>query len=214
VEAPVKQVALIGVGGLFLDIYEELESQGFEIIGYIDKERNLNIDLPYLGDDDCDLETSVKKVITVGGIGKQISLRTRLFNVHKGNIINLFFNKAHISRYCKYGNDSGVLVFHCSIVRSRVVLGENIFLNAFCNIGHDTEIGDNAVMSNGVLIGGNVKIGRDCFIGQRANIFQGVTIGNDCLIGANALVTKNVPDNSFVINRDERILKKTDNELV
>lgn len=42
----------------------------------------------------------------------------------------------------------------------------------------------------------NLKTG--VIVGAGAKIIDGVTVGNNVVVGANAVVTKNIPDNSIV----------------
>jgi acetyltransferase-like isoleucine patch superfamily enzyme len=46
--------------------------------------------------------------------------------------------------------------------------------------------------------GRDITIGRGCFIGANATILGGVTIGDDVIVAAGAVVTKDVPNSSFV----------------
>ncbi|MFQ9122464.1 MAG: hypothetical protein ACLR5N_09935 [Haemophilus parainfluenzae] len=42
-------------------------------------------------------------------------------------------------------------------------------------------------------------VGQDTIIGCGAKVLGDVTIGKNCIIGANAVVTKNVPDDTTVV---------------
>lgn len=109
------------------------------------------------------------------------------------------------------------------------------FSEAFTGIriSAESEIGPGLVIHNfgGVLIKGN--IGRNCvvvqgaqivsradgrgrgwptlgdnvYVGSGAKILGGVTIGNRVRIGANAVVMKDVPDDSVVMPPEPRIIK-------
>lgn len=50
-------------------------------------------------------------------------------------------------------------------------------------------------------------IGDNCKIGAGAKILGGVHIGNNVTIGANAVVTKDVPDNTTVVMAPMRFLE-------
>lgn len=78
-------------------------------------------------------------------------------------------------------------------------------------------IGSNAVLNDGVIIHQNVTfgalrfnqerrgidckqiVGKNTIICTGAKVLGDITIGENCIIGANAVVTKNVPDNSIVL---------------
>ena len=200
-----KKIALVGVGGNFFDIIEEIENRGYDIAGYINNKKDSNVKLYYLGDDSVSLPNNVFKIITVGGIGKKIELRKRLYKIHKDRVTDLFFEDSNVSRYVIYKENSGIIIFKNNVIKAGCILGENVFINSGCVIGHHANIGNHTQMSLGVLIGGNAVIGESCYIGMGAKIFEGVKIGNNCVISANALVTKDMPGNSFIVERNKII---------
>lgn len=69
-----------------------------------------------------------------------------------------------------------------------------------------TQIGENCTLYPGVLIGhkkpgeGAAIIGNNVFIGAGTKIIGPVKIGNNVTIGQNCVITKDVPDNSVVVN--------------
>lgn len=88
-------------------------------------------------------------------------------------------------------------------------------------------IGGSAVLNDGVIIHQNVTLGAlrfdkerrgvDCkqVVGKNtiictgAKILGDIRIGENCIIGANAVVTKNVPDNSIVVGFNKIIENKS-----
>ena len=87
-------------------------------------------------------------------------------------------------------------------------------------------IGGGAVLADGVIIHQNVTfgalrfdekekrgipcqqiVGQDTIIGCGAKVLGDVTIGKNCIIGANAVVTKNVPDDTTVVGFNTFIYK-------
>ncbi|WP_281792619.1 hypothetical protein [Paraprevotella clara] len=61
----------------------------------------------------------------------------------------------------------------------------------------------NCLIFQGVIIGvgtsGIPRIGNNIILSSGAKIIGGITIGNNVTIGANAVVTKDVPDNSLLL---------------
>ena len=58
-----------------------------------------------------------------------------------------------------------------------------------------------------------VIINDNVWIGEFARICKGVTIGKNSVIGANAVVTKDVPQNSIVVGNPAKIVKTNINQL-
>jgi len=53
--------------------------------------------------------------------------------------------------------------------------------------------------------GRDIRIGRGCFIGSNVVIIGGVTIGDHVIIGAGAVVTQDVPSESFAAGIPARV---------
>lgn len=92
-------------------------------------------------------------------------------------------------------------------------------------IGRTAKIGDNVTIMPNVVIGAKYSpkeknpegrrhaiIGDNCILGTGCKIIGKIKIGKNCTIGANAVVSKDVPDNSLVINVNQIInrLENTD----
>ncbi len=56
------------------------------------------------------------------------------------------------------------------------------------NIGYDTKIGQNSIISRGVVIGNDVSIGKNCIIYPNVVIYDGCKIGDECIIHANTVI--------------------------
>ena len=88
-------------------------------------------------------------------------------------------------------------------------IGNNLFIDHGSSvvIGETTIIGNNVTMYHGVTLGGTGKekgkrhptIEDNVFIGSGAKILGNITIGKNSKIGANAVILKDVPNNSTVV---------------
>ena len=84
-----------------------------------------------------------------------------------------------------------------------IIMSPDAHIGKNCTIFHQVTIGnDYRKLENVPTIGDNVTI----FPG--AKIVGKVHVGNNCKIGANAVVVKDVPDNSLVVVGEQRIIQK------
>jgi serine O-acetyltransferase len=95
-------------------------------------------------------------------------------------------------------------------------IGRGVFIDHGSGviIGETAEVGDNCLIYHGVTLGGTstkrVKrhptVGANTIIGCGAKIIGNIHIGHNCKIGANAIVLKDVPDNSTVVGMAARVI--------
>ena len=89
------------------------------------------------------------------------------------------------------------------------IIGKNFFIDHGTGvvIGETTIIGDNVTLFHGVKLGGTGKekgkrhptIEDNVFIGSGAKILGNITIGRNSKIGANAVILKDVLENTTVV---------------
>ncbi|MBM3253499.1 MAG: serine O-acetyltransferase [Candidatus Omnitrophica bacterium] len=97
-------------------------------------------------------------------------------------------------------------------------IGKGLFIDHGMGvvIGQTSEIGDNVTIFQGVTLGGTGKekgkrhptLGNNVVLGTGAKVLGNIRVGNNVNIGANAVVIKDVPDNSTVVGVPGRIAKK------
>ena len=54
----------------------------------------------------------------------------------------------------------------------------------------------------------SVHIGEGCWFGASVTVCPGVTIGDNCVIGAGAVVTRDIPANSFAAGVPCRVIRE------
>lgn len=88
-----------------------------------------------------------------------------------------------------------------------------IFISGAAKLGKDCVIFQQVTIGSNMLEDtkkqGAPVIGDRCYIGAGAKIIGAIVIGNDVRIGANAVVHKDVPDNSVVVSFEQKTVKKT-----
>ena len=96
-------------------------------------------------------------------------------------------------------------------------LGRRVRIDHFSGIiiSGDAVIGDDVIIRNGVTIGlkytgkrGSPIIGNRVDIGAGAKILGKIHVGDDVIIGANAVVVKDIPQNSLAVGVPARIIPR------
>ena len=114
---------------------------------------------------------------------------------------NLFFLARFISQFSRF--------FTGIEIHPGAKIGKRLFIDHGMGIviGETTVIGDNCTIYHGVTLGGTGKdkykrhpdLGDNVIVGCGAKVLGPIKIGNNVKIGANAVVLKEVPDNSTVV---------------
>ena len=82
-------------------------------------------------------------------------------------------------------------------------------------IGETAEIGDDCLIYHGVTLGGTGKdvgkrhptIGNNVLIGTGAKVLGPITVGDGSRVAANAVVLKDIPENSTAVGSPARVVK-------
>jgi len=83
--------------------------------------------------------------------------------------------------------------------------GMNIVIGA-------AKIGDRADLEHSITIAKDAVIGDNFFMGPGARIIRAVKVGNNVRIGANAVITKDIPDNTLAIGIPAKYYRIKDNK--
>lgn len=103
-------------------------------------------------------------------------------------------------------------------IHPAAVIGNGLFIDHGMGvvIGETSIIGDDVTLYQGVTLGGTGKekgkrhptLGNNVVIGAGAKVLGNITIGDNSYIGSNAVVIKDVPQNSTVVGVPGRITKQ------
>ncbi|MDI6785338.1 MAG: UDP-3-O-(3-hydroxymyristoyl)glucosamine N-acyltransferase [bacterium] len=99
------------------------------------------------------------------------------------------------------------------------IIGQGSKIDNLVHVAHNVKIGKNCIIVAQVGISGSVSIGDGVIIAGQAGIVDHVNIGKDSVIAARCVVTKDVPEGSFVSgfpakpHKEEQKLKAIINRL-
>lgn len=159
-------------------------------------------------------KSKYKEVEAVVGVGEP-STREKIFqrlqneNIKQATIVD---PTAIVSPFAKIGE--GSIVCEYTTIHTGVVLGNNVFIQPFSNIGHDIKIGNHSVFSSYSSPGGSSVFGERVYVGMHATLKEAIVVGNDAIVGMGAVVYQNVPEKATVVGNPARITRGNDQNKV
>ncbi len=211
-----KRIVIFGAGGLAREVADIFTAcnqvkQEYQILGFIDDNpathgKELN-GFPVLGDFSWFDGADKSEIWATTGIGNPASRRkvVRKALGHGLQFCNVIHPSAVITEFTTCG--IGVVITACCVLTNRIIIGDHVFLNLDCTVGHDTTIDEFCNINPGVHISGNVHLETGCEIGTGAAIIQGVTIGEWSIVGAGAVVTEDLPPNVTAVGVPAKVIK-------
>jgi sugar O-acyltransferase (sialic acid O-acetyltransferase NeuD family) len=211
-----KKLVIIGAGGLgreVLFLLQDLNAKTdyYNILGFIDntpelKGKTVN-NLPVLGDNFW-LQNYHDEISAVIAIGNS-RVRKKAFDEFSNNE-NISFPSI-IANDVRYSNTvtmgKGCIISFSSLLTVNISLGDFVFINTNCAIGHDAVLKDFVTLYGNVSVSGNVTIGKYAEIGNGTCIIQNKFIGENSKTGIGSVVVRNIPANCTVFgNPAKRIL--------
>lgn len=153
------------------------------------------------------LTTFIKALLNNGGFQLTFFFRICNYCLQNNHTILLIIFKIFLKITCLIYNSeihcstkigSGLYLSHCSgiVISSYAVIGNNV------NISQQVTIG---ISGRGTKRGVPI-IGNSVYIGPGAKLFGKICIGNNVAIGANAVVTKDIPDDSVAVGVPAKII--------
>lgn len=73
------------------------------------------------------------------------------------------------------------------------VIGSEVYLMAYCHVGHDGVVGDEVILANGVQLGGFAQVGDYASIGGMTPVHQFCRVGAHAFVGGGYRVVQDVP---------------------
>jgi UDP-3-O-[3-hydroxymyristoyl] glucosamine N-acyltransferase len=75
---------------------------------------------------------------------------------------------------------------------SNTVIRRGVKIDNYVHIGHNSEIGENTIITSKTLVAGSSKIGSNCFIGAGSLIIDKISIANNTFLGIGTVVLKSI----------------------
>lgn len=155
--------------------------------------------------------SNLEVVIAIG----EPAVREKKFNLLKEDAVKtttLIHPDVHIPDTTEIGQ--GVVIQYGCFISCNVTIGNYVYIQPQCNIGHDDKLADGCMISGFANIGGAVSIGNFTYIGLSAIIKEGVAVGDNAIVGMGSAVHKDVPDEMMVLGNPARpIAKNTDRRV-
>ena len=195
-----RPVILLGAGGHARVLLDALRCCGVEVLGFVGPDlSSAELDVEYLGGDECVQGFAVDEVVLVNGVGN-IGGRQRLFDAFKSQgyrFAQVIHPSAIISKQSVLAE--GVQVMAGTVIQAGVSVAENVIINTRASVDHDCCIGAHAHISVGAVLAGDIKIGKSVLIGAGSTLIQGIGIGDGSVVGAGAVVIRDVEPCKTVI---------------
>lgn len=84
-------------------------------------------------------------------------------------------------------------------------------IGSLVNIGHNSLIGENCILTSNVVTGGSSILGKDVFMGINSILKNGVSIGDNSKIGMGSVVIKDIPSNVVAFGNPAKEISRRKN---
>ena len=115
-----------------------------------------------------------------------------------------------IGNYCSIGEYNHITACDKITIGDGLLTGRYVIISDNSHGGLSEEEAEIAPQKRDLKSKGEVVIGNNVWLGDKVAVLSGVHIGNNVIVAANAVVTKDIPDNSVVAGVPARIINKID----
>lgn len=209
-----KDIYIIGSGDIAKFIAYNFDLFGLEnhyLKGFLDNDKS-KIGTKLCGFDIFDIDVflendSLDIDIIIAIASPRIKLK--VYNEFKDKGVgfpNLISNNSWISNNVNLGN--GIIIYPNSSIEHKCEINDFVIINCNSSIGHNTIIEDFSTIAPGVHLAGFTYICSGVDFGIGACTRQKVRIGKNSVVGGQAMLVKDVEDNSVVVGVPAKKLLK------
>ena len=143
-------------------------------------------------------------VIAVGepSIRKALFAKVKRDKIHVPTLIH---PDVYIPKSTTIGD--GVTIQYGCFISCNVRIGNYVFIQPQCNIGHDCVLDEGCIIAGFGNIGGIVHIGQWSYLGLSVAVMQQIQIGNNSVVGMGSVVVRDVQDNVIAMGNPARAMK-------
>ncbi len=209
-------LVIIGSGGNALDILDVVDAINratptWTVAGFLDDSKAVGTAVygsPVLGG----LTSAARlppETTFVNAIGSDRSYRKRADIIHSlalpdDRFATLVHPLAAVSTRAALG--VGTCVNAGVVLAGNVRVGRHVWLGSNCTVGHDTVIGDFAMIAPAAVLSGSVLVCESTYVGAGACVRPGSKIGLKALVGMGAVVIGEVTAAKTVVGNPARVL--------
>ena len=211
-------LGIYGAGGAGKDTKELAELLGlWEEIVFIDDTTSADIfkgikRMPFIEFQEKYDKNDVEIIMAIGEPKYKISLYNKI--KHLGyNFANVIHPNAIISPSAILGK--GITVKTGAFIGADVSIEDNVRIEAYGIVGHDSIIHAHVQISASAIVSGNCEIGEGSYIGINVPIRDHIKIGKNSVISMGAVVQTDIPDFVTAMGNPARVmLTRTENDLI
>jgi acetyltransferase EpsM len=207
----VRDLVLVGTGGLAKMAFDIARDAGIAVRGFVDVEKEPDdirdiAGVPVIGGmarlPEVLDPASCEVVIAYGDNRrrKEIAIRIAEWGFSFGCLIS---PRAFVSPLAAVGD--GVIVSAMTTIAADSRIGNHVKIDCNCTVAHDNVLGDYVNLAPGVSLAGNVSVGEGSYVYTGACVIPRVKVGSWAVVGAGSVVLHNVPDGVTVYGNPARV---------
>ena len=202
-----------GAGGReVLRLIEDINRQTIEwnVRGFVDSDRDLagqSVDgLPVFSPNETFGNDDSYGITAVASPDLKEAIILNEIKATGKNVATLIHPTVIRSSDAEFG--AGAVIFAGAHISFHVKIGAGVVVCFNSDIGHHVTLGDYSSIMPSTIINGRCSIGDHCILGSGAIIHEGVSIGRGSTVGIGTVVTKDIEQDSSVIDYRRQISMK------